>query len=189
MVDERVLKAVLAVDRRMFVPDQFKEVAYEDRPLPIEFSQTISQPYTVARMVELLIERGKDEKLKKMKVLEVGTGSGWQTAALSKLFRQVYSVERIPELAWRAEIRIGKLEIRNVKIKIGDGKKGWGKYAPYDGIIVAADAQDIPKTLVEQLTEEGRIVAPERGRMRRGTKINDRMGWEDFGEFAFVPLV
>ncbi len=175
-----------AVDRAGFVPEEWKWAAGEDRPLPIGHGQTVSQPYTVAQMLELL---GEGEK-----VLEVGTGSGWQTAILSKLFSRVYSIERIPELARQAEIRIQKSlglqqDIRNVRIKIGDGKKGWKKYAPYDGIIVAADADKVPPALVEQLAEGGRLVIPVQGVMKKGTKVSGEMKWESFGNFVFVPLV
>ncbi|KKU28750.1 MAG: Protein-L-isoaspartate O-methyltransferase [Candidatus Amesbacteria bacterium GW2011_GWA1_47_20] len=167
-----VRAAMEAVDRAAFVADEWKWAAGEDRPLPIGFGQTVSQPYTVARMLELL---GQGEK-----VLEVGTGSGWQTAVLARLFKQVYSIEKIPELAKRARIKIYELGIKNVRIKIGDGKKGWDKYALYDGIIVAADAQEIPPKLLEQLADGGRMVIPVRGEM---LKI------EKHGNFVFVPLV
>lgn len=176
-----VRKVMRAVSRAGFVPDEWEWAVEEDRPLPIGYGQTVSQPYTVARMLELL---GQGEK-----VLEVGTGSGWQAAILSKLFKQVYSVERVPELAKRARFKIYDLRFMNVKIKIGDGKKGWEKYAPYDRIIVAADADKVPEALVEQLAEGGRIVIPVQGIMKRGTKVNGKMKWENFGNFVFVPLI
>lgn len=170
-----------AVGRAGFVLEEWRWAAGEDRPLPIGFGQTVSQPYTVARMLELL---GGGEK-----VLEVGTGSGWETAILSKLFSRVYSIERIPELAREAEVRIQRLEIGNVRIKIGDGKKGWKKYAPYDGIIVAADAEEVPSALIEQLAEGGRLVIPVRGVMMRGIRERRGIRWKSFGNFVFVPLV
>ena len=161
-----------AVDRAVFVADEWKWAAGEDRPLPIGFGQTVSQPYTVARMLELLGEGGK--------VLEVGTGCGWQTAILARLFDKVYSVEIIPQLAHEAKLKIQKLKVKNVEIKIGDGKKGWKEYAPFDGIIVVADAQEIPPKLLEQLADEGRMVIPVRGEM---------LVVEKHGNFVFVPLV
>lgn len=170
-----------AVDRAGFVPQEWEWAAGEDRPLPIGFGQTISQPYTVARMLELL---GQGEK-----VLEVGTGSGWQTAILARLFKQVYSVEIIPELVRAARVRIRELGVGNVRIKMGDGKRGWKRYAPYDGIIVAAEAQEIPQALLEQLAEKGEIVIPVRGVMKKGTKMKGKMKWENFGNFVFVPLI
>lgn len=169
------------VDRALFVPEEYKRLAYEDWPLPIGFGQTISQPYTVGRMVELL-GRGT-------RVLEIGTGSGYQTAILSKLFEKVYSVEVIPELAREAEMRFEKLDMRNIKVRIGDGKMGWPEHAPYDGIIVAADAQEVPEALIEQLKVGGRIVIPVRGEMMVGEKGKKRVKWEKHGSYLFVPLV
>lgn len=182
VTDKRVLEAVAGVDRALFVPQQWQELAYADQPIPIGFSQTISQPYTVARMCELLIEPLGNGVGRLDKVLEIGTGSGWQTTILSRLFDQVYSVEIIGGLA-----RQTKLE--NVEIKIGDGKLGWPHHAPYRAIIVAADAQEVPLALIDQLAENGRIVIPVRGEMQRGIKINGQMQWESFGSFSFVPLV
>jgi len=167
-----VRAAMAAVDRAAFVPEEWRWAAGEDRPLPIGYGQTVSQPYTVARMLELLGSGGR--------VLEVGTGSGWQTAILARLFDKVYSVEIIPQLAREAKFRLQKLKLKNVKIKVGDGKKGWKRYAPYDGIIVAADADEVPPALVSQLAEGGRMVIPVRGEM---LKI------EKHGRFVFVPLV
>ncbi len=170
-----------AVDRAAFVPEEWRGAAGEDRPLPIGFGQTVSQPYTVARMLELL---GSGRK-----VLEVGTGSGWQTAILARLFDRVYSVEIIPELAREAEVKIQKLEIRNVKIKIGDGKGGWKRYAPFDGIVVAAEAWEVPPALIEQLAEGGRMVIPVKGEMMVGEKRGGRVKWERHGSYIFVPLI
>lgn len=187
--DERVLSAMAEVDRAEFVPGEWKWAAYEDRPLPVGYGQTISQPYTVARMCELLIENSKLPKLQNSKVLEVGTGSGYQAAILSRLFAKVYSVELVSELAWRAKLKIRDLKFENVEIKIGDGKKGWPKYAPYDGIIVAANADEVPQVLVDQLAEGGRVVIPVGGEMWRGIKIKGEMKWESCGGFSFVPLV
>lgn len=180
--DERALQVIMAVDRASFVPAQWQSEAYSDNALAIGYGQTISQPYTVARMIELLIENSKTPKLKNSKVLEVGTGSGWQTAILAQIFGQVYSIERIPQLAREARSRIDDLQITNVSVKVGDGKRGWPKHAPYQAIIVAADANRVPPALIEQLTGGGRIVIPVQGEMTRVTK-------EKFGTFSFVPLV
>jgi protein-L-isoaspartate(D-aspartate) O-methyltransferase len=190
--DVRVLAAMQMVDRAKFVPEQYKDQAYEDRPLPIGQGQTISQPYTVARMLELLIEGTRQQAIGN-RVLEIGTGSGYQTAILARLFGDVYSVEFIPELAKMAEFKISNLKFKNIKIKIGDGKGGWVEHAPYDGIISAADAMEIPDAWIEQLKLGGRLVTPVRGVMMRGTKIQSGKGtvmkWEEKGEFSFVPLV
>ncbi|HJZ06186.1 protein-L-isoaspartate O-methyltransferase [Candidatus Amesbacteria bacterium RIFCSPHIGHO2_01_FULL_48_32] len=187
--DERVLAAMAEVDRRSFVPEEYGHLAYEDRPLPIGYGQTISQPYTVARMCELLIQKSKGKSQKYGRVLEIGTGSGYQTALLAKLFDKVYSVEVVPELARRAEFEIRNLKFENVKIKVGDGKEGWPRYAPYDGIIVAAMADEVPSELVNQLISGGRIVIPVKGEMMRGEKRDGKIIWEKLGSFSFVPLV
>ena len=187
--DERVLRAMAQVDRRSFVPEEYGHLAYEDRPLPIGYGQTISQPYTVARMCELLIQKSKGKSQKYGRVLEIGTGSGYQTALLAKLFDKVYSVEVVPELARRAEFEIRNLKFENVKIKVGDGKEGWPRYAPYDGIIVAAMADEVPSELVNQLISGGRIVIPVKGEMMRGEKRDGKIIWEKLGSFSFVPLV
>jgi protein-L-isoaspartate(D-aspartate) O-methyltransferase len=201
--DERVMRAVEETDRSLFVPEEWRGEAYEDRPLPIGHGQTISQPYTVARMIELLIFNSKFS-IFKSKVLEIGTGSGWQTCILAKLFKCVFSVEIVPELAREAELRIENLELRNVRIKIGDGKEGWKEYSPYDGIICGADANEVPKMWIEQLAEGGRMVCPVRGVMTRITKITNPKSqdpnkfqiinskyykYEEFGEYSFVPLI
>lgn len=188
VVDKRVLAAMASTDRGEYVAGS----AYADQPVPIGFGQTASQPYTVARMIELAIQ---DVPLanapfdpRKAKVLEVGTGSGWQTAVLAKLFKQVYSVEKIPQLAQLAKEALSRSAVTNVEIKVGDGKLGWPEHAPYAAIIVSADANRVPGDLVNQLAEKGRIVIPVRGEMRRGIKTNSRMRWESFGAFTFVPL-
>lgn len=176
------------VDRAKFVLEEYKHLAYEDRPLPIGFGQTISQPYTVARMIELLIS--KFEYLNsKTKVLEIGTGSGYQTAILAQLFHKVYSVEIIPELSRMANKNLIETGIRNYELRIGDGKKGWREHAPYDGIIVAANAQEVPQALIDQLKVGGRIVIPVRGEMMVGEKGRKRVKLEKHGRYIFVPLV
>ncbi|TSC83872.1 MAG: protein-L-isoaspartate(D-aspartate) O-methyltransferase [Microgenomates group bacterium Gr01-1014_16] len=189
------------VDRAGFVPEEYKHLAYEDRPLPIGYGQTISQPYTVARMIELLIENSRNTSPPRWrsvsppnlggdyKVLEIGTGSGYQAAILAQLFDRVYSVELIPELAREAKIKIQKSNIKNVEIKIGDGKEGWSEHAPYDGIIVAANAQEVPKALIGQLADGGRIVIPVKGEMMVGEKGGKKVKWGKRGGYSFVPLV
>ena len=188
VVDERVLAVLAGVDRAKFIAKEWKGVAYEDRPIPIGHEQTISQPYTVARMIELLVQSAKFI-VQSSKVLEIGTGSGWQTGILAKLFAQVYSVEVIPELAERAGEILGKLKVQNAKLKVGDGKEGWRDFAPYDGIICGANAQEAPRAWVQQLSEGGRIVVPVQEVMTRGTKVKGEMKWESFEKYLFVPLV
>jgi len=152
--DQRVLAAMAAVPRHEFVPPDQRPSAYEDRPLPIGEGQTISQPYIVARMTELLEVKAGD------KVLEIGTGSGYQAAILAELTPQVYTIEILPTLASRAEQTLHRLGYHTVKVKTGDGYQGWPQYAPFDAIIVTCAPEDVPKALVEQLREGGRMVVP-----------------------------
>jgi len=152
--DERVIKAFLKVPRHKFVSDRNLGEAYDDHPLPIGEGQTISQPYMVALMTELLELKGEE------KVLEIGTGSGYQAAILAELAKEVYTVERFPTLAEKAKIVLEELGYKNIKIKIGDGTLGWEEYSPYEGIIVTAGAPDIPSPLIAQLKEGGRLVIP-----------------------------
>lgn len=189
VADTRVVQAIGQVDRQAFVPLQWRTRAYEDLPLPLGFDQTISQPYTVARMIELLVAGLTSQQMHRSRVLEVGTGSGWEAGILAKLFGQVYSIEMIKRLANQARKVIADLGVRNIEIKVGDGKLGWPEHAPYAGIIVAADAADVPPALIEQLAEGGRIVLPLNSEMQRGIKSNGEMTWESFGSFSFVPLV
>ncbi len=184
-----VLKAITEVDRTNFVLNEYKANAYVDEPLPIGFGQTASQPYTIARMLELGIEGWPVSKLKQYKALEIGTGSGWQTALLAKIFNCVYSVEKIAQLAKAAQATVKKLNFTNIHIKIDDGRLGWPDQAPYQLIIVSAESANIPPALVEQLAPHGRIVIPIRGEMQRGTKTGDHLLWEAFGQYVFVPLV
>jgi protein-L-isoaspartate(D-aspartate) O-methyltransferase len=154
VLSERVLEAMTAVPRHCFVPLERRDWAYADMPLPIGRGQTISQPFIVALMTELL-ELEPDAV-----VLEIGTGSGYQTAVLARLARWVYSVERVPELAEAAAHRLQGLGYDNVTIRAGDGGQGWEEYAPFDGIIVTAAAADIPPALARQLKPGGRLVVP-----------------------------
>lgn len=186
--DERVLFVMRKVPRHMFVPAGEVERAYWDRALPIGKDQTISQPSLVGYMTQALRLTGNE------KVLEVGTGSGYQTAILAQLAKYVYSVERIEELAGRARSVLVKLGYDNVRVVVGDGTQGYEKEAPYDAIIVTAAAKNVPVVLEEQLAEGGRLVVPvERkfGRqvLRIGTKADGLMSWESKMEVRFVPLV
>ena len=152
--DPRVLAAMRKVPRHLFVPENLIPEAYDDTPLPIGYGQTISQPYIVALMTELLQLRG-DEK-----VLEVGTGSGYQAAVLAELAREVYTIEIVEPLARQAAERLRELGYTNVHVRHGDGYDGWPEKAPFDGIIVTAAPEEIPKPLLDQLKPGGRLVIP-----------------------------
>jgi protein-L-isoaspartate(D-aspartate) O-methyltransferase len=152
--DERVLAAMEKVPRHLFVTDEYRDSAYDDHPLPIGAGQTISQPYIVAYMLETLALDARET------VLEIGTGSGYQTALLAELARQVYSVERIDSLAHGAATILRQLGYANVSLTVGDGGMGWGEYAPFDAIVVSAATPTIPQPLLEQLREGGRMVIP-----------------------------
>lgn len=152
--DPRVLEAMRTVRREQFVPEPVRTYAASDTPLPIGFDQTISQPYIVAYMTELL-ELDGDHR-----VLEIGTGSGYQTAVLATLCDHVYSIEIVPELAERSAKILQELDYRNVSVRLGDGYLGWPEHAPYDRIIVTAAPPELPQALVDQLATQGRLVAP-----------------------------
>jgi len=153
-LDPRVTAAIAAVPREEFVPPALVEFAYDNRPLPIGRGQTISQPYIVAIMTDLLRpEPGH-------RVLEVGTGCGYQAAVLARVVAQVYSVEAVPKLAEQAAERLKRLGIGNVRVKCGDGNLGWPEHAPFDGIMVTAAASDVPPALIAQLKAGGRLVIP-----------------------------
>jgi len=152
--DPRVINAFLKVDRKLFVPDEYKEFAYIHEPLPIGFGQTISAPSVIALALEALDIKPTD------KVLEIGTGSGYSTALLAELANKVISIERIPELAEKAKEKLNKLGYRNVEIIVGDGSKGYEKESPYDKIVVWAAAKEIPKSLIEQLKVGGKLIIP-----------------------------
>jgi protein-L-isoaspartate(D-aspartate) O-methyltransferase len=153
-IDPAVLNTMGKVPRDLFVPEDQRGAAYRDRPLPIGYGQTISQPFIVALMTDL-INAGPGDA-----VLEIGTGSGYQAAVLSPLAAKVYSIEIIPELGKRAAARLAELRFDNVEVKVGDGYYGWPAHAPFDGILVTAAASHIPPPLVEQLAEGGRMVVP-----------------------------
>src|SRR2546430_3660323 len=186
--DARVLEAMRAVPRHQFVPEALQGRAYGDHALPISANQTISQPFIVARMTELL------ELDENSRVLEIGAGSGYQTAVLSRIAAQVYSIERIGELAREAQARIRQLEIYNATVKCFDGTLGWAANAPYDGILVAAGGPTVPEPLIAQLKMSGRLVVPvgdsrESQRLIRVIKTITGYKQEDHGACAFVPLI
>ena len=153
-LDERVMETMREVPRHQFVPYELRYCAYDNGPVPIGSDQTISQPYIVALMTDLLNPQPGDI------ILEIGTGSGYQAAILSLLVRQVYSIEIIEDLATKARNRLNKLDYRNVEIRCGDGYSGWPEHAPYDGIIITAAAPHVPLPLIEQLREGARMVIP-----------------------------
>ncbi|MDT7689460.1 MAG: hypothetical protein QOJ70_3340 [Acidobacteriota bacterium] len=186
--DPRVLAALTDVPRHFFVPDALQGRAYGDHALPIDANQTISQPYIVARMTELL------EADKSSRVLEIGAGSGYQTAVLSRVAGQVYAIERIGELARQAQARIRSLGIYNATVKCFDGTMGWSAHAPYDGILVAAGGPEVPAPLLAQLKVGGRLVIPvgasrESQKLVRVVRNEDGYQHEDHGSCAFVPLI
>jgi protein-L-isoaspartate(D-aspartate) O-methyltransferase len=185
--DLAVLRAFQMTPRHAFVPTGIKHRAYEDTALPIGNGQTISQPYVHARYLELLRLTGKE------KVLEVGTGSGYQTVLLAHLAEQVFSIERIPALFQQAREAIQRTGVRNVSMLLGDGTVGWREYAPYDAILVSAAAPSIPQPLVEQLADGGRAVVPVGDRERQRLVLVERRGaaieTKDLDPVRFVPLV
>lgn len=185
--EQRILDAFMAVPREAFVGHAFAHQAYGDHPLPIEAGQTISQPYIVARMLELLELTGKE------KVLEIGTGTGYQAVVLSKLCAKVFSIERVNELALRAAELVRELKIHNVSVKVFDGTYGWSDQAPFDAIVVAAAAPAVPEPLVQQLARKGKMVIPIGAegsqRLARVTRVGTGTAIEDCGSAEFVPLV
>lgn len=186
--DARVLDVMRVVPRHFFVPEALQSRAYGDHALPIAANQTISQPFIVARMSELL------ELTERSRVLEIGAGSGYQTAVLAGLAAQVYSIERIGELAREAQSRIRRLGIYNATVKAFDGTLGWSAHAPYNAILVAAGGPEVPEPLIAQLQVGGRLVIPvgatrESQRLVRVIKTDAGLEREDQGACAFVPLI
>ncbi len=183
-----VLEQIRNVPRHLFVDEALASRAYEDTALPIGLGQTISQPWVVARMTEALLDGFSGES-----VLEIGTGCGYQTAVLAPLVKKIYTVERIRELYQKAKQRLRDLDIYNVQFRPGDGWEGWPKYAPYDGILVAAAAPELPQKLLEQLAPGGRLIMPVgpagRQDLTMVTRENEHYEQVSLGAVSFVPLV
>jgi protein-L-isoaspartate(D-aspartate) O-methyltransferase len=185
--DARVLAAMAAVPRELFVPDGQKSAAYDDRPLPIGSGQTISQPYIVAYMSELLALKGQE------KVLEIGTGSGYQAALLARLAARLYSIEIVPALSEQAQSRLKQLGADNVELKVDDGFFGWEEKAPFDAILLTAASPKVPEPLWRQLREGGQIIMPlgrpgQTQRLTRVRKVSGKQAVEHLSEVIFVPL-
>jgi protein-L-isoaspartate(D-aspartate) O-methyltransferase len=186
--DQRVLRAMESIPREVFVSPELRDEAYRDGPLPIGYGQTISQPFIVGRMTELLALSPED------RVLEIGAGCGYQTAVLSRLVARVFSLERLPALARLARANLRELNISNVTVKSFDGTHGWKRFAPFDGILSAAVGPDIPPTWLEQLSENGRLVLPvqvgaDDQRLFRIQRRNGQFVKEECGGVRFVPLI
>ncbi len=188
--DARLLKIMETIPRHLFVEEALRDQAYNDNPLPIDERQTISQPYIVALMTEALDLKGNE------KILELGTGSGYQTALLAELAEMVFSIERIASLANRARKILDSLNYYNVAIRIGDGTYGWKEESPFNAIIVTAGAPSIPKMLIEQLAVGGRLVIPIGGRhsqvLMKATRLSEDINdvkKEDLGGCRFVGLI
>ena len=183
--DPRVLAALLKVERHRFVPEKYLDSAYSDQPLPIGEGQTISQPYIVGLMTELLALNGNE------KVLEIGTGSGYQAAILAELAKEVYTIEIIESLASTAKKRLSELGYQNITVKAGDGYLGWPEAAPFDAIIVTAAPDHLPKPLIEQLKEGGRMVVPVgtyTQELKKIVKRSGKMETIDVIPVLFVPM-
>jgi protein-L-isoaspartate(D-aspartate) O-methyltransferase len=188
IADERVLDAMKRVPRHAFVPSALKSQAYKDNALPIAAGQTISQPLIVARMTELLELKGKE------RVLEIGSGSGYQTAVLATVARKVFAIERIETLHREAKRKLMELGFRNISYRCDDGTNGWEVYAPFDAILVAAGGPEVPEPLVKQLEIGGRMVIPIGANQKsqilvRVTRTEKGYDTENFGPCAFVPLI
>ena len=192
ITNERVLERMRVVPRHLFVDEALASRAYEDTALPIGYGQTISQPYIVALMTQALIGERSDER-PLGKVLEIGTGCGYQTAVLAPFARHIFSIERIQPLVERAKANLRALKIDNVSVRYGDGWRGWKSQGPFDGIIVAAAPESIPQAFYEQLADGGRLVIPAGG--SRGqhllciTRDGDAFHEQDLGLVSFVPFV
>lgn len=190
--DPKVLAAIAAIPRHLFVELVLAHKAYENTALPIGQGQTISQPYIVAKMTELLLQEDDGTVWKPKKVLEIGTGSGYQTAILAQLFSQVCTVERIKSLQFQAKRRLQQLDLHNVAMKHGDGWLGWATKAPFDCIIVTAAPTQVPDALLHQLTEGGRLVIPVGAQeqvLRVYTRRQDEFPVIEVEPVRFVPLI
>jgi len=185
--DERVLDAMLRIPRHEFVSEQYREQAYEDHPIPLADGQTISQPLIVAVALQALNLQGTE------RVLEVGTGSGYQTALLAVLSRQVFSIERYASLAHSAGTILANLGLENVRVEVGDGSLGWREPAPFDAMLVSAAAPSVPRSLLEQLSEPGRMVIPvgpaQAQELQLVRKFEGRISVEKVEGCRFVPLI
>lgn len=186
--DPRVLERIRSVPRHLFVDEALASRAYEDTALPIGLGQTISQPWVVARMTEAIVAEPTPDK-----VLEIGTGCGYQTAVLAGIVAQVYSVERLAPLLRRARPLLRSLDLYNVHLRHGDGWQGWSKHAPYGGILVTAAPEQVPQALLDQLDEGGRLVIPVGPRGRQElleiTRQGDDFERRNLGLVSFVPLL
>jgi protein-L-isoaspartate(D-aspartate) O-methyltransferase len=187
ITNQQVLLAMLEVPRHLFVPEQLQEEAYADKALPIDEDQTISQPYIVAYMTQAL------EAAPEARVLEIGTGSGYQAAVLSRMVRHVYTVERYPLLAEQASERFAWLGYENISIHVGDGTAGWPEHAPYNNAIITAAGPGVPRAIVSQVERGGTIVLPVGGRKSQHLQ-RLRVTWlgysrQNLGKVQFVPLV
>ncbi|MDN7123601.1 protein-L-isoaspartate(D-aspartate) O-methyltransferase [Pseudidiomarina terrestris] len=186
ITNEQVLEVIATTPRHQFMPESLAHKAYENTALPIGKGQTISQPLMVASMTQLLMQHHCHS------VLEIGTGSGYQTAILAQLVDRVYSVERIAELQYQAKRRLKKLDLHNISMRHGDGWQGWQSKAPFDGIIVTAAASDIPHALMEQLADGGVMIIPV-GSVKQRLVVIRRFGddyeHKQLGDVKFVPLV
>lgn len=190
VTDRRIIDVMESIPRELFVPKALREQAYENIALPIGLHQTVSQPLTVGLMTQSL------NLTDRMKVLEIGTGSGFQSAVLSRLCRRLYTIERYKELSQGAESRFAKLRLTNITTRVGDGSTGWKELAPFERIIITAAAQDIPPLLIEQLDIGGIMVVPVNDgrdeydqRLLKVTKTIDGIETEELGITRFVPLV
>lgn len=185
--DLAVLEAFARVPRELFLPETVRHRAYEDAPIPIGYGQTASQPSLQALYMQTL-EVGPDDR-----VLEVGTGSGYQTAVLALLAHQVFSVERVAELSQRARRALDEMRLSNVALMVGDGTVGWSRYAPYDKILVAAGSPDVPRALVEQLADDGRMLIPVGDRQEQQLVLvrheGEQVHTETVTQCSFVPLI
>lgn len=185
--NQQVLDVIAITPRHIFIDEALAHRAYEDSSLPIGNGQTISQPYIVAKMTELLLAEGPLNK-----VLEIGTGSGYQTAILAPLVKKLYSVERIEPLLNKARLRIQQLKLNNVNFKLSDGHWGWPQFGPYDGIIAAAAPENIPQDLLEQMSDGGRMILPVGGKKQTlilVTRQGDHWKREVLEEVNFVPFL
>lgn len=187
ITDKRLLEAFRKVPRHLFVPQELQREAYEDHPIPIGCGQTVSQPYMVALMVQLLRLQGHE------RVLEIGAGSGYQLTILAELALEAYSVERLPELATHALRRLEQLGYLNVHLTSGNGSLGWPEHAPYDGIVVAAGAPTMPQPLIDQLGDGGRLVIPVGSHQAQTLTVVEKRGNElrvtEVTSCVFVPLI